>query len=489
MNGGAILGQGEDTCVIAPPKSCPTMKADPDTQVSRLVGPGTSDEETEKFLLQNFGDLVRARFISSSTAQCFINVNNADLSGNAYNNGCKRAVRRHKDGTGHINLLTDRYEDTGAKLMARGNEQETRQLLSTAAVISNLLVSDKGPWVVQTDLHTNNIGYNRRQLNNGRIGIIACLADWGRCMIISNPNDFESVRRGIQRWTASSSMTQFGRTPEEVLNWYVTKQNGGQHPRALMQIIRDGYIRGSSPQAKRACVNAIRGWMMHSTISGDRLDMTLLTNNSQAEQARAGEARYPGLIIAAQVLKALLKGNAPPEGTPQLGMEDPRPKPEGVFQNPKAVKVRGADIAMARPPTNEDHRSLVRPAVPAAGPPPAAAPPQPNFVDAWARPAPAAGPPPAAAPPQPNFVAGWPPPPAPVAGLPRVPHHRGAPIQGNIFGLQGRGFGGSTRHRTSLPTRRGQRSSSSSKRRYTHRRRASRTGKGGYRPTKSGRKA
>ena len=41
----------------------------------------------------------------------------------------------------------------------------------------------------------------------------------------------------------------------------------------------------------------------------------------------------------------------------------------------------------------------------------------------------------------------------------------------------------------SLPTRRGQRSSSSSKRRYTHRQRALRTGKGGYRPTKSGRKA
>jgi hypothetical protein len=41
----------------------------------------------------------------------------------------------------------------------------------------------------------------------------------------------------------------------------------------------------------------------------------------------------------------------------------------------------------------------------------------------------------------------------------------------------------------SLPTRRGQRSSSSSKKRYTHRRQALRTGKGGYRPTKTGRKA
>ena len=44
-------------------------------------------------------------------------------------------------------------------------------------------------------------------------------------------------------------------------------------------------------------------------------------------------------------------------------------------------------------------------------------------------------------------------------------------------------------HPPSLPTRRGQRSSSSSKRRYTHRQRALRTGTGGYRPTKTGRKA
>jgi hypothetical protein len=48
--------------------------------------------------------------------------------------------------------------------------------------------------------------------------------------------------------------------------------------------------------------------------------------------------------------------------------------------------------------------------------------------------------------------------------------------------------GGSTRHRTSLPTRKVGRSSSSSKRSYTHRRRALQTGKVGYRPTKTGRK-
>jgi len=48
--------------------------------------------------------------------------------------------------------------------------------------------------------------------------------------------------------------------------------------------------------------------------------------------------------------------------------------------------------------------------------------------------------------------------------------------------------GGSTLHLTSLPTRRAGRSSSSSKRSYTHRRRALQTGKVGYRPTKTGRK-
>lgn len=50
------------------------------------------------------------------------------------------------------------------------------------------------------------------------------------------------------------------------------------------------------------------------------------------------------------------------------------------------------------------------------------------------------------------------------------------------------GGGKSIRRPISLPTRRAGRSSSSSKRNYTHRRRALRTGKGGYRPTKTGRK-
>jgi hypothetical protein len=48
--------------------------------------------------------------------------------------------------------------------------------------------------------------------------------------------------------------------------------------------------------------------------------------------------------------------------------------------------------------------------------------------------------------------------------------------------------GGSNHPQTSLPTRRAGRSSSSSKRNYTHRRRALQTGKVGYRPTKTGRK-
>ncbi len=47
--------------------------------------------------------------------------------------------------------------------------------------------------------------------------------------------------------------------------------------------------------------------------------------------------------------------------------------------------------------------------------------------------------------------------------------------------------GGSTRHRSSLPTRRAGRSSFARKMRYTRRQRALRTGKGGYRSTKTGR--
>ena len=67
-----------------------------------------------------------------------------------------------------------------------------------------------------------------------------------------------------------------------------------------------------------------------------------------------------------------------------------------------------------------------------------------------------------------------------IEAPPPAPEPRRAPARGKK--------GGSTLHLTSLPTRRAGRSSSSSKRNYTHRRRALRTGKAGYQPTKTGRK-
>ena len=67
-----------------------------------------------------------------------------------------------------------------------------------------------------------------------------------------------------------------------------------------------------------------------------------------------------------------------------------------------------------------------------------------------------------------------------------VPAQPAAQPQRGIAGLLG--MGGATRHRISLPTRRAGRSSSSSKRSYTHRRQALLTGMGGYRPIKTDRK-
>ena len=80
----------------------------------------------------------------------------------------------------------------------------------------------------------------------------------------------------------------------------------------------------------------------------------------------------------------------------------------------------------------------------------------------------------------------------PAAQAPPVMQVAGLPPPPPTIGIEAPAQGGSRfsrAHPLSLPTRRGQRSSSSSKRRYTHRQRALRTGKGGYRPTKSGRKA
>jgi hypothetical protein len=480
MRGGKIIGQGQDTCVIAPAKPCPGVPVN-SNQVSRLVDPTSRDAETEKFILKYFSFLVNEGFIASSVAQCNLQSSQLvgnDLSGNATHNGCISAKQRQS----HINLITNRFDGTAQNIMVLGRDVQKRELISTTAVITNGLVPDNGPWIIETDLHYNNIGFTKRKLSNGYTATIGCIADWGRALYITNPKDFNEVRKGIERWCSDMIQKGFGSTTEEILNLYADNSsfNLPQHRNAHMKIIRDGYKKGSTVQQKQACINAIRGWMMHSVLSADRLDMSLLVNNTQYDQAKAGAKRYPGLNEAHIVITSLLYKQPLPTDTPSLGQVDPAAPAKGLPKEDGIIVVPGADIAIPAQPARINHKrkndnNYEQPEI--------ETPPKPQklgFMSDYKR----------------LYLPGEEiPQQAPMGFAQQQPYGVGFnPYQKRGFGTDMNKlmrFGGQKHSRSSihghrlpsLPTRRARRSSSSKKKRYSRRRLTLRTGKGGYQPT------
>lgn len=551
MRGGVILGQGEDTCVISPATTCPGVPLDP-KQLSRLVDPNSGDAITEQIILRSFPKLVHEGFVSSSVAQCNISSSQLtadDLSGPVTQNGCISAMQRQANNRGHVNLITNRYDGTAAKLMFSGTDIQKRELISSTAIIATYLVQDNGPWIIETDLHYNNIGYVNRLLCNGKYAIMGCIADWGRALYIINPNDFNEVRIGIERWCLGMIQKGLGNTTEEVLNLYADNKSFDfpQHRNLHMKIIRDGYREKSTSEQQTACVNALRGWMMHSVLSADRFDISLLTNANQNDLAAAGQKRYPSLIHAYTIIKAILNDEPIPKGTPSMGQIDPAAPAAGLPKQPGMIVVPGANIAIP-----SENAKVPQPVV--FGPPLAfkqgpglgniqtppinnsentdmeidnpQQPQEQGFGQEYNQQQPGVGK-------QLVFKKGFLNPNAYnknfFGQVPQQQQQPGFGIgQGPGFGIgqvaqqhpnlqrklknrQGyqqqpgfgqytpglfpQGYGGqkysrsSTRGRLlSLPTRRARRFSSSKKRRYTHRRRALLTGKVGYRPTKTGRK-
>jgi hypothetical protein len=429
--------------------------------------------------------------------------------------------------------------------------QRQLEALITALVPAVEMVGDAtNTWIIHTDLHMSNVGVNligatmtACLADFGRVlrveniksvqSIIAGINAWAQIA-------FGPVPFGHQ-----------ARSTAGILNRFANPYDAGsypQHPANVMAPIRDMYVALTGPMAGQSGpgsqvynrgISALRGWMVHSLTSDPRvitfgtteelvnylandryigfrraIDDTRRGNNGnlganirpspgagQRGEQRGRRFHIPGTPYDdAMVIEEVEEFDPAVEAIedfPELrdwaGALAPRPNRDDVLEALRMIPraVRG-DV----PPIQQQR---ARPPLPPRGNVMAGLPPRGNVM--------------AGLPPRGNVMAGLPPqanplyqgilqlpPPPPNWQVQQAAPHpdvNEAPFQGprmfqpqqpyyNAFPRQ---YGGkSTRRPISLPTRRAGRSSSSSKRNYTHRRRALRTGKGGYRTTRTGRK-
>lgn len=403
QSGGAIIGDGADTCVVSPYIPCAGFVPQAGvTYVSRLVDVNSADMESEGFLHHpryNSGiirQLLDGRLLSVFVARC--RVDTASLRADTFTvtaalsrgGGCAAAQARPAS----MNLITPQYTATLRTLRAGPAATQT---VDSALVAAVELVPDAGPFFAHSDLHANNVGFT---IVGGQHR--GCLADFGRILFIENPASTASIIAGITRW-ANFSLGDDPRDPDGVFaRWRREGDNYPQCPSAvtgplerMWQAARAG--RAVSDPDIVAGLAVVRGWSAYALTMNTRY-LQCGTQRDLIDQI--GRDR-PGFLVVRQ---QILGGPAPPAPAP--GSFVARQLPD---RGPGRMEIDGAAAVSIRPgPAAAARAPALAAAAPAAAPP---APPAP--------PAPAAAPPPAA--------------PAAAANFGQAPRGRAPALIGNQY--------------------------------------------------------
>jgi hypothetical protein len=134
-----------------------------------------------------------------------------------------------------------------------------KQALQTAVD----MVPDEGPWIVHADCHLGNV-----LLGGGQ----AVLSDWGRTVIIENPADIGSVRKGVKEWLVS--IEWLGLTPIMSNGRFITALVGSlhspreypQHPHVVLDDIGLNLFMADVSKQETAR-QAIRGWLVYVLVA------------------------------------------------------------------------------------------------------------------------------------------------------------------------------------------------------------------------------
>ncbi len=207
QKGGLKWKQGADGCIFKPSVLCKgATHENPPNTISKVVPKGSIDEYVESVISSRFRNVVEGKGVLIASQRCtpdFSPVNDwqsEPIEVAKKNTPCKTIDTNHPDL--YTNFVIERYDTDffsavnppaiGTAPPVQLDLLSTLKLLRRALNAAVALVPDDGPWVIGLDFHIGNI------LVELDAEPFSSLADWGRTLIIENPNDLNSIRAGLR---------------------------------------------------------------------------------------------------------------------------------------------------------------------------------------------------------------------------------------------------------------------------------------------------
>ena len=201
QKGGVKWKQGSDGCIFNPSVACQSESGEisfhKSNTISKIMPLGSIDEKVERFLQTHFPDLVAKKGVLVAQEHCtpfFLDTNltfNKNLNQSDPLYPCMKITEK-SDPKNYTNFVIEQYDGEFAKIFKKSNITDILHGLRHALNAAVTLVPDNGPWVLGFDFHLGNIFVKKegKKINSS-------LADWGRTIIIENPNDPTSLRKGL----------------------------------------------------------------------------------------------------------------------------------------------------------------------------------------------------------------------------------------------------------------------------------------------------
>jgi hypothetical protein len=214
---------------------------------------------------------------------------------------------------GHVNLITpemsvgtlcsyfNKKPAAGVEDRREVRKSNWRNVILGATTAAIALVPDDEKWIVHGDCHFGNVLLWR---SRERSWPISALADWGRSLVIEDPNDLESVRAGIRQYVISSGWVDEDDASDRSVVSAIRRMVGqgyDQLPDTILDTLMNlMMMRGDDEAAFTRRMMRIRGWVPYVLVEqalpvGDRLVdpdtgahiniNDLLTRPNQAELA------------------------------------------------------------------------------------------------------------------------------------------------------------------------------------------------------------